>query len=167
MPREETACRRPNPAAILALVFLLFFPGLASAAPVSSEAAFYELYSGIIRDVDAGRLDRSVGREARFVKAGLEKEIGGVDTRQQEIRNEISRADGTTRDVLLDELVAIGAEKEKIYHAYREQLAGLPGVSAERAGSHEPEGDGGKDKGKKRILTFKSVPEDVTAGDFD
>ena len=74
-------------AAVFLSVILLVFPTvLPAAGNASSEVAFFELYAKIIRAVDAGKLDKSVGDKARAIHSELQKNISSIDIRLENLK---------------------------------------------------------------------------------
>lgn len=162
-----------------ALVFALISmasPGHLSAAAAGSEVIYVELYAGVLRAVDSGKLDKSTGKEAHSLNSALQKKILALDDRLKDIKAASMKAEGSSQDELFDELVALGAERERLYLEYRnrlEQLVGKGGavVSTPTAGptiekSTESDDNASADS-SKRTFTFETVPEDISTGQFD
>jgi hypothetical protein len=169
--------------AVYVAVLLVFAPAILPAAGgPSSEAAFFELYAKVIREVNAGKLDQSIGKKARSLNSELQKKIIAADTRIEALKAGAMKLKGTERDALLDELIAAGAEKERMYLDYRqrlEQLAGPVRQDTAAAASAPAVKTAASESGKVgsqeedlqdargKNLTIKSIPEDVTTGEFD
>jgi len=168
----------------VALVFSLISIGspghLFAAGNGSSEVVYVELYAGVLRAVDSGKLDKSTGKKARSLNSDLQKKIIALDDRLKETKTASMKADGTRQDELLDELVALGAERERLYLDYRNQLEQLVTgknieamVSAPSAESiiekskATKSGENAAAKSSQRTLTFENVPEDISTGQFD
>lgn len=164
--------------AVLLAVVIAGSPAPLRAADSSSnpELGFVELYAGILRSVDNGRLDRSVGRQARELNAGLQKEILALDARIGKLKAAAATAEGSRRDELLDELVDLGGRRERVYAAYQRKLERLVSGGkddvASRARPEEAVQQAKKEKDEarpssKRTILFENVPEDISTGQFD
>ena len=72
------------------------------------------------------------------------------------------------KNMLLDDLIAAGAERERIYGNYHQQLEQLPGVN-KLDGGEKPSSLTGlaTDKKTKSEVKFESVPENISTGQFD
>ncbi len=165
--------------AVFIIATLYVSPTILSAAEgVSAEVNYFELYTKIIRATETGKLDKSIGREARSLNSELQKKISVIDTRLNTLKIASKKQEGSKRDMLLDDLIATGAERERVYLGYfqrLEQLGGLdkknsvkPAVSTtdgktEDDGSHENQSS----SSQAPYITFESVPEDISSGQFE
>ncbi len=165
------------------LVFVLISmgsPGHLWAAGTSSEVTYVELYAGVLRAVDSGKLDKATGKEARSLNSALQKKLLALDDRLTAVKAQSVKAGGSRQEELLDELVALGAERERLYLEYQtrlEQMTGgnnsgavvsapTPGATVEKANPAKS-GESASADSSKRTFTFESVPEDISTGQFD
>ncbi len=152
----------------------------------SLEIDFMDLYVQIIRAVDAGKLDKKVGKEARTLDFELQKEIITLDNKIDKLKSTPMGSSSAQRDKTFDELIAIGAQKERVYGDYLRRLEVLAGtgdrpaalgitpVKKKNGGPVSEkilyEGDvvgGDSSAPEKRALTIEMTPEDISTGDFD
>jgi len=154
--------------------------GSLSAGSGGSEVTYVELYANVLRAVDSGRLDSSTARKVHSLNADLQKKLLALDDRLKAVKTASMKATGSKQDELLDELVALGAERERLYLDYHnrlEQLTGtqtggtvvsapVPKASSGQAKAQES-GKNAAAKSSQRTLTIESVPEDISTGQFD
>ncbi|HEB68491.1 MAG TPA: hypothetical protein ENI88_02600 [Desulfobulbus sp.] len=150
-----------------------------SAAAASSEVTYVDLYANTLRALNNGTLDKSTGKEAHSLNSALQKKLLALDDQLKDVKAASVKAEGSRQDELLDELVALGAERERLYLEYRnrlEQLVGGKGgavVSAPTAGPtvEKPKATESADNAaadsSKRTFTFENIPEDISTGQFD
>ncbi len=173
-------CLRITCAALAFALISIGSPGHLLAGGMSSEVTYVELYGKVLRAVNSGKLDKSTGKEAHSLNSALQKEILALDDRLNEVKTASTKAEGSSQDELFDELVALGAERERLYLDYRSRLEQLVGsgnnaamISAPAAGATSEQAKAKKSEenaateSSKRTFTFENVPEDISTGQFD
>ena len=166
--------RRTSHLRIICAVFFITVLSAGTPAVVSaggggsSEASFFELYAGVIRAVDKGALDNTTGEKVRALHSSLQKQIIALDTRLNRVKALSMEADRSRQSELLDELVALGAERERLYLDYQQRLERLLGTqNFEITGPVRTPRKDGSGEPQQRTVTFENVPEDISTGQFD
>ncbi len=175
-----TSCLHILCAALVFALISLGSPGHLSAGSINSEVTYVELYGKVLRAVDSGKLDKSTGKEAHSLNSALQKNLLALDDRLKEVKAQSMKAGGSRQEELFDELVALGAERERLYFDYRSRLEQLVGsgngaamISAPAAGATPEQikikksGENASADSSKRTFTFENIPEDISTGQFD
>ncbi len=180
MLTRMTSCLHILCAALVFALISMGSPGHLWAAGTSTEVTYVELYAGVLRAVDSGKLDESTGKEARSLNSTLQKKLLALDDRLKKVKAESMKANGSGEEELLDELVALGAERERLYLDYQSRLEQLasdnngeavvsaptPGATVEKATAAKS-GEKASTDSSKRTVTFENIPEDISTGQFD
>ncbi|MBN4068540.1 hypothetical protein JYU06_03345, partial [Desulfotalea psychrophila] len=95
----------------------------------SPEIYFADLYAQIVRAVESNKVEKKVGKEARTLNFELQKEIIALDDKIDQLKSAPLASSSAQRDQTFDELIKIGAKKERIYLQYLQRLQALLGTN--------------------------------------
>lgn len=167
---------------LLLSVLLVGLPHMVFAAATSSaETRFVESYAAALRAIDAGRLDTSSSQEVHSINSALQKDLLSFDSKVKQLKSDSVTASGADRDEILDQLVGLGAERERMFADYQQQLeqlvakqgnvAEMSSASVVQAPAREvatvQSTEETTPESPRHILIIESVPEDVGEGLFE
>ena len=110
--------------------------------------AFEKTYAEITAQVKKGKLKAEVGAKANDLKLALKKYLIKADAQLEILQLDVLHGSGEKREVSLDKLVAISAERERVKMGYLQRLLAL---------------NGRKSGGKDDMLLLPVVPEQSKA----
>jgi hypothetical protein len=165
------------------LLALLLPSQLYGASSSSAELRFAELYAQALGAVENGQLGDEAGKGLRVIKSRLTEQTMVLDGKLRKMKAELGDATGDERDEIVDSLMALGSERERMYQNSWKELQtvisnkssqGIAKSPKSQAPAVEPvtppqaqeSGITVSETGGS-ILRIENIPEDVGEGLFE
>ena len=168
--------------------FSLTFGNISLAEPLSTDPdlnAFENRYKEIQNSVSSGKLSKEVGERSKELRFTLNKAIIELNARKEVLKLEVTEFEGKRQLTALDDLMSLGAERQRTIARAQHQLEALAGsagslapvapVIAQPPQEKSPPGaekkssqfDADQIKEIRGIIGIELVPEDITTGEFE
>lgn len=147
--------------------------------------AFEKRYLEIHDGVRSGKLSEEVGERSKELRFVLNKAIIELNARKEMLKLEVTEFEGDRQQSALDELVNLGAERQRAIARAQHQLEALAGtagplppvapVTSAQPRERNPAGteknpaqsDADRARELRQLIGIEFEPEDVTKGDFE